>query len=115
MRFRSLLVLLALIVAAPAAAQQTQPGDRLRIYAPSIPLLAVRDSLPPASIERLAPRAKRTVLGALAGFAVSTVLVVASDPGSWDCGGEFCGLGQSILIVSGATIAGAIIGYNTGR
>jgi hypothetical protein len=57
----------------------------------------------------------RTLLGALAGLAVSTAAVVASDPGSWDCGGEFCGLGQSILIVSGATVAGGVIGYATYR
>jgi hypothetical protein len=118
MSFRSLLVLLALVLAVPAAAQQTHTaGDRLRVYAPSVPIdreaVGRRDSVTLSLQPSLAARGKRTLLGAVAGFAVSTVVVVASDPGSWDCGGEFCGLGQSILIVSGATIAGAIIGYIT--
>ncbi|HEX8360529.1 MAG TPA: hypothetical protein VF613_10490 [Longimicrobium sp.] len=120
MSFRSLLVLLALITAAPAAAQQRHPnaGDRLRIHTPHVFVESVRrDSvslvLQPANGR--ATRGGRALLGALAGFVVSTVAVAASDPGSWDCGGEFCGLGESILIVSGATIAGAIIGYRTGR
>jgi hypothetical protein len=144
MTFRALLVVLSLLAAAPVAAQVADgpaPGDRLRVRAPSVlgerelvGRFAGRDSMalllrprygaiarvPLASIERLerspgARRGVRTLVGALAGLAVSTVAVAASDPGSWECGGEFCGLGQSILIVSGATVAGGIVGYTTGR
>ena len=144
MTLRSLLVALTLVTAAPAAAQVADgpaPGDRLRVHAPGVlgervlvGRLAGRDSLalllrprygatarvPLASIERLERsrgprRGVRTLLGALAGLAVSTAAVVANDPGSWNCGGEFCGLGQSVLIVSGATVAGGVIGYATHR
>lgn len=138
MKFRLLLVVLTLFAAAPAAAQvAAAPGDRLRAHAPGalvVGRLVGQDSaalmlrprygatarVPLATIERLERsrgprRGVRTMLGALAGMAVSTAVVVASDPGSWDCGGEFCGLGQSILIVSGATVAGGIIGYATHR
>lgn len=136
--FRLLLVVLTLFAAAPAGAQvQATPGDRLRVHAPGAVIVgrfAGRDSValllepryrattrvPLASIERLerstgSRRGVRTMLGTLAGLAVSTAAVVASDPGSWDCGGEFCGLGRSILIVSGATVAGGIVGYATHR
>ena len=144
MAFRSLLVVLTLLAAAPAAAQVADgptPGDRLRVHAPGslgervlVGRFVGRDSaalllrpryaptarVPLASIERLERsrgprRGVRTLLGALTGLAVSTAAVVASDPGSWDCGGEFCGLGQSILIVGGSTIAGGILGYGTHR
>jgi hypothetical protein len=144
MAFRSLLVVLTFLAAAPAAAQVADgpaPGDRLRVHAPgwlgerqlvgrfmgrdSVALLlspryAPRARVPLASIERLERsrgprRGVRTLLGALAGLAVSTAAVAASDPGSWECGSEFCGLGQSILIVGGSTIAGGILGYTTYR
>lgn len=143
MAFRSLLLVLTLLAAAPAAAQVADPapGDRLRVHAPGVlgsrdlvgrfvgrdsvalllrPRYGATARVPLASIERLersrgAGRGVRTLVGALAGLAVSTAVVVASDPGGWECGGEFCGLAQAVAIVGGAAVAGGITGYATYR
>ena len=140
---RPLLLVFAVLYALPVGAQELPParGDRLRVSAPSLfdrraiigqllerddAFLLLRPSngpsvrVPLSSIERLersrgSHRGTATLIGGLAGLVASTIAVVASDPGSWDCGGEFCGLGLSFALIAGASTAGAVIGYTTAR
>jgi hypothetical protein len=135
---RYLFFILAILAATPIRAQQEAPlapGDRLRIVAHDrayVGRLIERDSaslllgsrydrttrLSLASIDRVqrsrgSQRRTVTVLSALAGFAVSTFAVVASEPGNWRCGGEFCGLGLGLGIIGGATVGIGVAGYAT--